>query len=114
MQIAVSFRSMRPRDEVRLRAEFLYSKLERFLDPAAEANLVVEVAHGEAVVDLVLHAMGDTFSSRESDADLRTALDRLFHTMEGQLRRAKDRRTTRRRGGPQADGFGSNSGAEDD
>ena len=104
--LAVSFRNIRPRDEVRNRAEALYGKLERFLDPAAEGRMVVGVDHGTAIVELVVSTHGQVHTVTEEDPDLRTAMDRLFHTMEGQLRRKKERRTDRwhRRGADQ-DGF---------
>ena len=104
--LAVSFRNIRPRDEVRKRAEALYAKLERFLDPSAEGRLVVAVEHGKAVLELVVSAHGDVHTVAEDDADLRTALDRTFHTMEGRLRRSKERRADRRhRGAGIEDGF---------
>ncbi|MFT4622913.1 MAG: ribosomal subunit interface protein [Myxococcota bacterium] len=104
--LAVSFRNIRPRDEVRKRAEALYEKLERFLDPAADGRLVVEVDHNSAVVELVVTSQGDVLTAKDEDPDLRTALDRLFHTMEGQLRRRKGRRDQRRhKVPPPSDGF---------
>ncbi len=93
--LAVSFRNIKPRDEVRNRAEALYGKLERFLEPSAEGRLVVGVDHGTAVVELIVSTRGQVHTVSEEDSDLRTALDRLFHTMEGQLRRRKERRTGR-------------------
>ena len=97
MNIEVSFKGLKPRVEVRERASTLYKKLHRFLEPASEAHLMVSVAHGNAIVELVVSRKGHTFKAQEEDSDLRTALDRVFHTIEGQLRRAKERTKDRRR-----------------
>ena len=99
MSIEVSFKGLKPRNEVRERAAALYKKLDRFLEPASEARLMVTVSHGSAVLEFVVTKKGHTFKAQEEDSDLRTALDRVFHTMEGQLRRAKERTVGRRRGG---------------
>jgi ribosomal subunit interface protein len=98
MSIEVSFKGLKPRKEVRERAEALYQKLERFLEPASEARLMIAVSHGNAVLELVVTKKGHSFRAEAEDGDLRTALDRLFHTIEGQLRRSKDRSVGRRRG----------------
>jgi putative sigma-54 modulation protein len=97
MRLEVTFRNLRPRDEIRKRAEALFAKLERFLDAAADAHLVVAVEHGVAVLELVVSAKGATHKVIEEDRELRSALDKLFHKMETQLRRHKERLVTRRR-----------------
>ncbi|MEZ4320192.1 MAG: HPF/RaiA family ribosome-associated protein [Myxococcota bacterium] len=105
MPLEVSFRNIRPREEVRNRAEVLYAKLERFLDPDEEGTLMVNVEHGKAIMELVVVTKGDTQKAAEEHEELRTALDKVFHTMEMQLRRRKERRMERRRGGDREDGF---------
>lgn len=106
MHLEVTFKNLRPRDEIRRRASALHKKLERFLDPASEGQLVVAVEHGVACLELVMTVKGETHKAVEEHEDLRTALDKLFHTMEGQLRRSKERRIDRTRtGGPEVDGF---------
>jgi ribosomal subunit interface protein len=97
MGLEVSYRNIKPRDEIRRRSEGLYKKLSRFLDPAAEGSLLLGVEHGNAVLELVVTTRGQTFKSTAEDSELRAALDGLFHTMEGQLRRAKERRIDKRR-----------------
>lgn len=114
MHLEVSFKNLRPRDEIRQRGEHLYKKLSRFLDAASEGQLNVGIDHGKAVCELVVSAHGKMYSSTEEDDDLRTALDKLFHTMEGQLRRGKERRGERRRGLPgKSDGFEVEGSAAD-
>ena len=99
MHLEVTFRNLNPRDEVRDRAQMLFGKLERFLDPAAEGHLVIQSEHGNSCVEVVLTTRGNVHKATEEDEDLRTALDRLFHRLEIQLRRAKERRLGRRREG---------------
>ncbi|MBX2803812.1 MAG: HPF/RaiA family ribosome-associated protein [Myxococcales bacterium] len=104
MNLEVTFKNLRPRDELRARANALYAKLERFLDPSAQGTLVVNVEHGAAILELVVTAHGETHTVTEEDEELRTALDKLFHTMEMRLRRHKERRVDRaRRGGEDGD-----------
>ena len=105
MSIEVTFRNLSPREEILRRADALYKKLERFVDEATDAQLIVGIDHGEAQVELVVSSRGQTFTHAESSDELRTALDRLFHNMEHQLRRAKERRTDRRDRGERGDGF---------
>ena len=106
MNLDITFKNLRPRKELRERADFLYAKLERFLDPAAEGTLMVSVEHGEAILELVVTTYGETHTAIEDDSELRTALDKVFHTMENRLRRHKERRTDRRHtGAPTEDGF---------
>lgn len=109
MHLEVSFKNLRPRDEIRNRAQALYAKLERFLDPAAEATLLVNVEHGKAILELVVRTQGATHTVVEEDDELRAALDRTFHTMEIRLGRHKEKRVGRnRKSAPPEDGFATN------
>jgi ribosomal subunit interface protein len=115
MHLEVTFRNLNAREEVRQRAQALFKKLERFLDAASEAQMVVGVEHGLAVVEMVVTSRGATHKITEEDADLRTALDRLMHSMENQLRRAKERRNDRRGSEAEVDGFsGAGEPVEED
>lgn len=113
MHLEVTFKNLRARDEIRQRADVLFEKLSRFLDPAADATLVVNVEHGKAVLDLVLNTHGETHQVIEEDEELRSALDKAFHTMEMRLRRSKEKRVSRRQdGSPADDGFVDEGSAE--
>ncbi len=114
MQLDVTFKQLKPKEEVRRRASALYQKLERFLDPAAEGHLVCTLEHGGehrthgiTEVELTVTTRGQTYVAKDADEDLRTAMDRAFHTLENALRRAKDRRVSRQQEGPafKDDGF---------
>jgi ribosomal subunit interface protein len=97
MHLEVTFRNLAPREEVRRRADVLFSKLQRFLDPAAEGHLTVQIEHNAGRMELVLTTRGTVHKAKEEHEDLRTAMDRLFHRMEMQLRRAKERRIHKNR-----------------
>ena len=97
MSLSVTFKSLAPREEVRRRAVALYTKLERFLDPSAEGTMVIAFEHGQIVSDIVVNARNATYKATAEDPDLRASIDRLMHTLEEQLRRAKSRRTDRPR-----------------
>ena len=111
MSLTLTYRHMKPREEINRRSQALYAKLERFLDPAAESHMIVAVEHGDAVVELVVNSRGETHKVHEEHDDMRTALDKLFHTAEMQLRRSKERRTSHRHDVDEVDGFES---ADDD
>jgi ribosomal subunit interface protein len=115
MHLEVSFKNLRPRDEIKTRAQALFAKLEKFLDAASESTLLVNVEHGKAILELVVRTGGETHLVTEEDDELRTALDRTFHTMEVRLRRAKEKRQGRRsKSVPPEDGFAVDDGAEAD
>jgi ribosomal subunit interface protein len=114
MHFEVTFRNLNPREEVRRRAEALYNKLDRFLDPAAQAQMTVGIEHGMALVELVVTSRGTTYKVAEEDEDLRTSLDRAMHALENQLRRAKEKRTNRKGLGTEDDGFGAEGADEEE
>lgn len=105
MHVEVTFRNLNPREEVRRRALSLFNKLEKFLDPACTGQVLVSVEHGNAVIDLHVNTRGQTYAVHEEDPDLRTAIDRAFHNVEFQLRRAKEMRSQHRVAGEPRDGF---------
>lgn len=106
MHLDVTFRNLRSREEVRRRAHALFEKLERFLDPAATASLVITHEHDSTVTELTITTHGEVHQVQEDDEDLRTALDRAFHRVETGLRRSKERRIDRQHaGGSKTDGF---------
>ncbi len=106
MNLSITFKNLKPRPELKERADFLFGKLERFLEPAAEGSLVVERSHGEAVLELIVRTWGETHTAVVEESDLRTALDKAFHVMENRLRRHKERRIDRRHAAAaEADGF---------
>ena len=100
MHLEVTFRQMKARPEIKKRADALYSKLERFLDPAADGQLIVGNEHGATAVELVVTTRGHVAKASEEDDDLRTAMDRAFHRVEDQLRRATDKLVSKKRRGP--------------
>ena len=106
MNLDVTFRNLRPRDEIRRRGDVLFGKLERFLDPAADGQMVVSIEHHEAIVEVVVTTLGHVCKAEERSDDLRTAMDKAFHGVEEQLRRLKGKRTGHRgRGQEREDGF---------
>jgi ribosomal subunit interface protein len=106
MNLEVSFKNVRPRDDIRQRSQALYKKLERFMEPASEGRLVVSVEHSSACLELVVSAHGQVHKVEVEEDELRTAVDKVFHTMEVTLRRQKGKVTDRRQeGARRQDGF---------
>lgn len=95
MRLEVTFRGLKAKDEVRRRGEALFKKLERFLDPAAEGKLMLSAEHGVTVSELTVSSNGTIHKATNEDEDLRTSIDRTFHTIETSLRRSKERKVDR-------------------
>ena len=116
MNLEVTFRNLRAREEVRRRAMALYKKLHRFLDPAADGQVIIRTEHGSVIVEGVITSEGETHKVTEEAPEIRAALDRMFHTMETSLRRGKERRRDRRGRGvdDELDGFVVDSADGDD
>lgn len=115
MNLEVTFRNLNPRDEIRKRAATLYGKFERFLDAAAEGHFIVSIEHDAAICELVVKSRRHTFKAEEQDPDLRTAMDKVFHNVEEQLRRFKDKRTDKRARGKDPEmGFVPAEGDDDE
>ena len=114
MHLEVTFRNLQPREEVRKRAQTLFAKLERFLDPAAEGLLTVAIEHGAAHLEMHVTTRGVVHKSTEEDPDLRTAMDRLFHRLETQLSRHKEKRIDRTRQPRAEEPLAGEPAAEDD
>lgn len=108
MNLEVTFRNLRAREEVRRRAMALFKKLHRFLDPAADGQVIIRTEHGSVIVEGVITSEGETHKVTEEAPEIRAALDRMFHTMETSLRRGKERRRDKRARGAdsEVDGFG--------
>jgi|JI61114BRNA_FD_contig_71_701859_length_653_multi_2_in_0_out_0_2 ribosomal subunit interface protein len=107
MRLEVTFKNLQPKEEIRRRASALFGKLERFLDSSSEGLLILRAEHGRTITELTVSARGQVFQASDEDEELRTSLDRTFHTIETSLRRAKERRVDRRRrnDGEVTDGF---------
>ena len=77
--------------------------------------MLVNVEHSSAVIELVVSTRGEVHKVEVEDSDLRTAIDKVFHTMEVTLRRSKERTQDRRhtRQGRE-DGFSNEGGEVDD
>ena len=103
MHLEVTFKHLTPRPEVRRRAEALFGKLERFLDPSAEGALIVRREHGAFVTELTVSGQHGVHQVHAEHDDLRTALDKTFHRIETPLRRAKEKSVDRRHKGVRAE-----------
>jgi ribosomal subunit interface protein len=99
MQLSMTFRNTEGRKSIQKRAEALFEKLLRFLDESSEGKLSVNFVRDSYDVQLVVVRGKDLCKSEARDSDLRTAVDRAFHVMEVQLRRAKERRLSKRKSG---------------
>jgi len=115
MHLEVTFKNLRPRDELRVRAQALHDKLERFLEPATTSQLTVEIEHGRAILELVVHTKGGSHKVECENDELRVALDKLFHRAEEKLRRNKEKRLDKhRRPRQQEDGFEADEDGADE
>ena len=100
MSITVSYRNLKPRRDVNRRAESLYGKMEAYLDPAASATLLLSAENDAVVAEATVQAWSNTFRAEETDDELRTAMDKVMHKLNEQVRRFKDKRSKHRGAAP--------------
>ena len=85
-------------------AEYVQKKLEkakRYFDHLIWAQVTLSVEKNRHIADIVIHASGRTFMSKEESLDLYAAVDLASDKIDMQLRRYKDKKRVRRpeRGG---------------
>lgn len=122
MNITTTARHCELDPEVRRFAAERLEKMSRFASDIHEAHLVVTMEKYRHVAEITLRLRGEELVGREHATEVRTAIDRAADRLEQQMRRVKERRVMRRRGGrlrtadgvaapePPADGDGNSAG----
>jgi putative sigma-54 modulation protein len=99
MRLDITFRNLKPDEELRQVVSRRLEKVSRFLRPPIEAHVVLHEEKHRQLVEVSVSGAGEAahVASAESD-DMRTAIDMVMHKIESSLRRSHDRRVDHRRG----------------
>lgn len=99
MQIHTTARHCEIDPEVRLFALERVKRLERYARDIREAHLVLSIEKYRHRAEITLKLGAHEMVSRRESTDAHAAIDRAAERLERQLRRLKDKRVSRRRGG---------------
>jgi len=91
MQVSVTFKHLEPTDAIRSYAEEKVRKINKYVDNAIEANVVLSVQKFRHIAEINLMANGVPVSGTESTDDMYSSIDKVMDKIEKQLRRHKDR-----------------------
>lgn len=91
MQVSVTFKHLEPSDAVRSYAEEKVKKVNKYVDNAIEANVVLSVQKFRHIAEVNLMANGVPVSGTEETEDMYSSIDKVMDKIEKQLRRHKDR-----------------------
>jgi len=100
MKISTTARHCELDPELRLFAMSRLGRLERFARDLREAHLILSLEKFRHTAEITLKLGARDMVSRRESTDPRAAIDRAAERLEQQLRRLKDKRVSRKRGGP--------------
>lgn len=94
MQITVTFRHMESSEALREYALRKLAKMERYLDAAAEAAVVLAIEKFRHQADITITGDGYKVKGREETGDMYSAIDLAVEKVEKQLKRFRERPRT--------------------
>lgn len=95
MQVNVTFRHIEPSVPLKEYAEEKLSRVKKYLDEPIEAHLVLKVEKFRHIAEVSIDSNGIRINGTEETDDMYSAIDSLADSVEGQVRKSRDR--TRRR-----------------
>jgi putative sigma-54 modulation protein len=104
MQVNITARHLKLTSAI---SDYVQKKLEkakRFLDHLIWAQVILDVVKERHACEIVIHAVGRTFTAKEESADLYAAIDLASDNIDEQLRRYKERHNQRRPESPRGAG----------
>lgn len=101
MDIAVTFRHMKPTESLRTYAEEKVSKIKKYVDFPVEAHVVLSVEKFRHIADISLSINGTWIKGIEETDDMYSAIDQVMDKLEKQVKKVRskvrNRRTENRR-----------------
>jgi putative sigma-54 modulation protein len=107
MQINVTFRHIEPSPPLREYAEEKISRIRKYVDEPIEAHVVLKVEKFRHIAEVSIDANGLRINGAEETDDMYSAIDLVADTIEGQVRRNKDKFRRRKTGGGAKDLLGT-------
>ncbi len=96
MQVNVTARHLRLTPAINEYVQKKLEKAKRFMDHLIWAQVVLDVTKLRHTAEIIIHAVGHTFTAKEESTDLYAAIDLASDSIDEQLRRYKDRHRERR------------------
>lgn len=100
MRITFNFKNFDPSDHLRKYARDRFGKLAKYLSDTENAELQVnlEVEKFRHIADIVLVGKDLHISAREDSEDMYSTVDLVWDKLETQMRKARDKNKSRRKG----------------
>jgi len=96
MEIAVTFRHMKPTESLRTYAEEKISKIKKYLDFPIEAHVVLSVEKFRHIADVTLSLDGTWIKGIEETDDMYSAIDQVMDKLEKQVKKNRSKVRNRR------------------
>lgn len=96
MEITVTFRRMEPTESLREYAGEKISKIDKYLDTASEAHIVLSVEKFRHTADVTLNIDGTRIKGVEETEDMYSAIDQVMDKIEKQVKKFLSKTRTRR------------------
>lgn len=107
MQINVTFRHIEPSSPLREYAEEKISRIKKYVEEPIEAHVVLKVEKFRHIAEVSIDANGLRINGAEETDDMYSAIDLVADTIEGQVRRNKDKFRKRKSGAGARELFGA-------
>lgn len=96
MQINVTFRHVEPSLALRTYVEDKVSRIKKYLEEPIEAHVVLRVEKFRHIAEVLILANGMRVNGKEETDDMYSAIDLVADTIEGQVRKGKDKSRRRK------------------
>jgi putative sigma-54 modulation protein len=96
MQINVTFRHIEPSLALRNYAEDKISRIKKYLEEPIEAHVVLKIEKFRHIAEVLILANGMRINGKEETDDMYSAIDVVADTIEGQVRKGKDKSRRRK------------------
>lgn len=96
MQINVTFRQIEPSEALKYYAEEKISRIKKYLEEPIEAHVVLKVEKFRHIAEVSILANGMRINAKEETEDMYSTIDLVADTIEGQVRKGKDKSRRRK------------------
>jgi putative sigma-54 modulation protein len=96
MQINVTYRHVEPSSALRTYVEDKVSRIKKYLEEPIEAHVVLRVEKFRHIAEVLILADGMRINGKEETDDMYSAIDLVADTIEGQVRKGKDKSRRRK------------------
>jgi len=96
MQVSVTFRNINPSDSLKEYASEKLSRIDKYLDNPAEANIVLSIEKFRHIAEVNIVGDGLKVNGQEETSDLYSAIDMVVDKLEKQVKKAKQKFRKRR------------------